>query len=153
MSVGVLGARHQDKDGDRVSVLMKCNLDREDRVSLCPCVLLPYAWISGRDFCLVGVSCHIPSSGLACLCFSFHASCLNSFETWNGGCSNPSIKKESTRFNKNIFQWTQMAFKNVHHFWKMLETATRGDAHFCMTFWIVELTHIVFWIGANKYYK
>ena len=32
---GVLRARHQDKDGDRVNVLMKCNLDREDYVSLC----------------------------------------------------------------------------------------------------------------------
>ena len=40
--------------------LMKCNLDREDYVSLRFPFILPYAWISGRDFCLVGVSCHIP---------------------------------------------------------------------------------------------
>ena len=28
---------------------------------LCPLFLLPNAWISGRDSCLVGASCHIPS--------------------------------------------------------------------------------------------
>ena len=33
---GVLRARHRDKDGDRVNVPMKCNLDREDRVSCAP---------------------------------------------------------------------------------------------------------------------
>ena len=37
-------------------------LDREDYVSLRSPFILPYAWIPGRDFCLVGVSCHIPSS-------------------------------------------------------------------------------------------
>ena len=30
---GVLKARRRDKDDDRINVLMKCNLDREDRVS------------------------------------------------------------------------------------------------------------------------
>ena len=34
MLVGVLGAGHQDNDGDRINVLMKGNLDREDCVRL-----------------------------------------------------------------------------------------------------------------------
>ena len=29
---GVLKARRRDKDDDRINVLMKCNLDREDRL-------------------------------------------------------------------------------------------------------------------------
>ena len=37
-----------------------------------------------------------------------------------------------------------MAFKNVHHFWKMLETVTRGDAHFSMTYLGSELNHTLF---------
>ena len=61
---GVLRARCRDKDDDRINVLMKCNLDREDCVSLRPPFILPYAWISGRDSCLVVVSCHIPSSSM-----------------------------------------------------------------------------------------
>ena len=40
-----------------------------------------------------------------------------------------------------------MAFKNVHHFWKMLETITRGVAHFSMTYLVTELNHTVFAIG------
>ena len=32
MLVGVLRARRQDEDGDRINVLMKGNLDREDCV-------------------------------------------------------------------------------------------------------------------------
>ena len=66
---GVLRARLQDNDGDRINVPMKCNLDREDYTSLCFPFVLPYTWISGRDSCLVGVSCHIPSSGLTYACF------------------------------------------------------------------------------------
>ena len=49
-----------------------------------------------------------------------------------------------------------MAFKNVHHSWKMLETVTRGDAHFSMTYLGSELNHIVFAFGhinAIKYFK
>ena len=40
-----------------------------------------------------------------------------------------------------------MAFKNVHHSWKMLETVTRGDAHFSMTYLGSELNHMVFAFG------
>ena len=49
-----------------------------------------------------------------------------------------------------------MAFKNVHHFWKMLEAITRGVAHFSMTSLGSELNHIVFAIGhlnAIYYFK
>ena len=49
-----------------------------------------------------------------------------------------------------------MAFKNVHHSWKMLETVTRGDAHFSMTYLGSELNHIVFAFGhinAITYFK
>ena len=34
-----------------------------------------------------------------------------------------------------------MLFKNVHALWIMLGTTTRGDAHFCYTFWIFESMH------------
>ena len=43
MMVGVLRARHRDKDGDQINGLMKCNLDREDYVSLRSPFTLPYA--------------------------------------------------------------------------------------------------------------
>ena len=66
---GVLRARRQDKDGVQINVHLKCNLDREDCTSLRFPFILPYAWISRRDSCLVGVSCHIPSSGLSYACF------------------------------------------------------------------------------------
>ena len=49
-----------------------------------------------------------------------------------------------------------MAFKNVHHLWKMLETVTRGDAHFSMTYLGSELNHTLFAFGhlnAIKYSK
>ena len=49
-----------------------------------------------------------------------------------------------------------MAFKNVHHFWKMLETVTRGVAHFSMTYLGSELNHMVFSFGhlnTIKYFK
>ena len=49
-----------------------------------------------------------------------------------------------------------MVFKNVHHFWIMLETITRGVAHFSMTYLGSELNHIVFEFGhlnASKYFK
>ena len=41
--VGVLKARLQDNDGDRINVPMKCNLDREDYTSLRFPFILPYA--------------------------------------------------------------------------------------------------------------
>ena len=69
MMVGVHGVRHQDNDGDQINTLMECTLDREDCASLRSPFILPYAWISRRDYCLVGVSCHIPSSGLSYACF------------------------------------------------------------------------------------
>ena len=49
-----------------------------------------------------------------------------------------------------------MAFKNVHHFWKMLETVTKGDAHFSMTYLGSELNHTLFAFGhlnVIKYFK
>ena len=61
MFVGVLGARHQDIDDDQINVLMKCNLDREDCASfVSPLSSYLTSGISGRDSCLVGVSCHGP---------------------------------------------------------------------------------------------
>ena len=39
MLVGVLRARHRDNDGDRINVLIKCNLEREDCVSCVPLYL------------------------------------------------------------------------------------------------------------------
>ena len=49
---GVLRARYRDKDGDRVNVPMKCNLDHEDRVSLCSLCLLT-SRLESRDEILV----------------------------------------------------------------------------------------------------
>ena len=49
---GVLRARHRDKDGDRVNVPMKCNLDREDHVSPCSLCLLT-SRLESRDEILV----------------------------------------------------------------------------------------------------
>ena len=46
-----------------------------------------------------------------------------------------------------------MALKNVHHFWKMLETVTRDDAHFSMTIWIFELINMVFELGLIIHIK
>ena len=52
LSVGVLRARHRDKDGDRINVLTKCNLDREDHVSSYPLCLLT-SRLESRDEILV----------------------------------------------------------------------------------------------------
>ena len=103
MLAGFLRARRQGKDGVQINVHLKCNLDREDCTSLRFPFILPYAWISGRDSCLVGVSCHSPSLGLACLCISLHASCLNFYETLKWGLINPSSKWNSTRVQINSF--------------------------------------------------
>ena len=49
-----------------------------------------------------------------------------------------------------------MALKNVHHSWKKLDTVTRGDAHFCMTYLGSGLNHMLFEFGhlnASKYFK
>ena len=43
MLTGILRARLQDNDGDRINVPMKCNLDREDCASLRFPFTLPYA--------------------------------------------------------------------------------------------------------------
>ena len=88
MLVGVPGARHRDNDGDRINVHSKCNLDHEDCVSLRSPSILPYAWISGRDSCLVGVSCHVPASPrIRVLHHVYFPS-----ETWNGDWSNPRTR-------------------------------------------------------------
>ena len=42
---------------------------------------------------------------------------------------------------KWIFNETKMLSKNVHALWIMLGTTTRGDAHFCYSFWIFESMH------------
>ena len=47
--------------------------------------ILPYAWISGRDSCLVLVSCHIPSFWHCTRLASWVSSCLSFKWTWNGG--------------------------------------------------------------------
>ena len=52
-------------------------LDHEDGVSLYPLSSYLTSWISGRDSCLVGVSCHSPSFSFACGLVLVAASCLN----------------------------------------------------------------------------
>ena len=49
-----------------------------------------------------------------------------------------------------------MLLRKVHDFWKMLETVTRGDAHFSMTNLGSDLNHMLFAIGhlnAVYYFK
>ena len=54
------------------------HLDREDCVSfVSPLFSYLTSWISGRDSCLVGVSCHSPSFSFACGLVLVAASCLN----------------------------------------------------------------------------
>ena len=51
MLTGILRARLQDNDGDRINALMKCTLDREDYTS---CTYLsPYPTLESRDEILV----------------------------------------------------------------------------------------------------
>ena len=56
----VLKARCRDKDDDRINVLMKCNLDREDCVSLCPSVFLPHDLNLGTRFLFSGAELSHP---------------------------------------------------------------------------------------------
>ena len=52
----------QDQRMQWINNLLRCNLDHEDCVSfVSPLSSYLTSWISGRDSCLVGVSCHIPS--------------------------------------------------------------------------------------------
>ena len=106
MSVGVLRTRRQDKDGDRINTLMKCTLDREDYTSLRFPFVLPYAWISGRDSCLVGVSCHILAS--PCIRVLHHV--YLSSEIWNGDDRTPSPLWNQLGFTKIIFNEPEMPF-------------------------------------------
>ena len=93
MLVGVPGARHQVSDGGRINVLMKCTLDREDCVGLVP-PLSSYltTWISGRDSCLVGVSCHSPRSLFVISCIFIHVIMFKFQLNLKWGCLNPSTK-------------------------------------------------------------
>ena len=81
---GVLRARRQDKDGVQINVHLKCTLDHEDYTSLRFPFTLPYAWISGRDFCLVGVSCHSPRICLSLVALRHSCIMFKVHETWTG---------------------------------------------------------------------
>ena len=151
MLVGVLRARRQDKDGVQITVHLKCTLDREDCTSLRFPFILPYAWISRRDSCLVGVSCHIPSfwhctstSLWWCIMFTFT-------ESWNGDCPNPSILRIH-QVHLKYFQSIQVAFKNVHHLWK---NAGNSNQRWCTFFHVIlDLWTNIYciWVGANICY-
>ena len=146
MIVGVLRARLRDNDGDRINVLMKGNLDREDCVRLRSPFILPYAWISGRDSCLVGVSCHIPSlvcSRLAngvCIMFKFS----NELEM---GMTNPSTKWNAIRIKIKIFSMNpECPLEKFIIFGKGENLCQKWCTYFqaILDFWI---THIVFELG------
>ena len=68
--------------GEMNQHLREGQLDHEDRVSfVSPLPTNLMSWISGRDSCLVGVSCHSPRLLLVLVAsYSNHASCLN---FWN----------------------------------------------------------------------
>ena len=118
MITGVLRTRCRDKDGDRNNVPMKCNLDREDYTSLRFPLILPYAWISRRDSCLVGVSCHIPSSGLTYACFHL---CIMSIFLKLELRNFESLKnwiKSRAKNPRNLILCSKMSFCNVENFGK-----------------------------------
>ena len=109
MLAGVLRASRRDKDGDWINVHLKCTLDREDYVSWRFPFVLPYAWISGRDSCLVGVSCHILAS--PCIRVLHHV--YLSSEIWNGEDRTPRTLWIQLGFTKNIFsksKWLSKMF-------------------------------------------
>jgi hypothetical protein len=54
---------------EKGSMIMKIVIDSV------PSVFLPYTWFSGRDCCLVGVSCHSPRILPVSSCICIHASC------------------------------------------------------------------------------
>ena len=149
MLVGVLKARHRDKDGDRVNVPMQCNLDHEDRVSCAPLSSYLTSWISGRDSCLVGVSCHSPSSVLVILFDPHVASCLNSKE-FKMGMTNPSTRTKSNRVNHKYFQWTQNAPEKISSFLNWLTTSTENGARFSRSLWIFEVIQHIFELEKFK---
>ena len=73
----VLQAKMSRSIGEMNRHLREGQLDHEDRVSfVSPLSTYLTSWISGRDSCLVGVSCHIPSFRY-CLVLHLVASCLN----------------------------------------------------------------------------
>ena len=92
-------------------------LDHEDRVSfVSPLSSYLTSWISGRDSCLVGVSCHSPRSALVWLLLVPHVIMFNFQRNLKWGCWNPSTKCIQLGSSKQYFQWTQMPFRKVHDF-------------------------------------
>ena len=73
---GVLKARCQDQDDAMNQHLREEQLDHEYCVVfVSPVSSYLTSWISGRDSCLVGVSCHSPRFMTVNSCISEHASC------------------------------------------------------------------------------
>ena len=156
MSVGVLRERHWDNDGDRINILMKCNLDREDYVNLCSPFILPYAWISGRDSCLVGVSCHIPNSGLTY--DSFHVSIMFKFK-WNLNWGIFKSLKKTSKNNQhlNLIKWVQEnVLAILQQYWpevKCKPIFLEWLKYLFWAFWIKSMTYlswIYFYYIRNK---
>ena len=155
MIVGVLKARLRDNDGERINVQLKCNLDREDCASLRSPFTLPYHWISGWDFCLVGVSCHIPSSGLTYACF--HLCIMFKFlklELRNFG-SLKNLNKEGQRTLENAFNVFKMALNNVGYILARVLHQTKNNEHFWGIFWALNLNHyfICIWNYIHNLYR
>ena len=131
----VLRARRRDKDGDWINTFMKCNLDREVCVSfVSPLSSYLTSWISGRDSCLVGVSCHSPRIWLQivalhpCIMFKFKKVELRKFQSLKilikRRANNPG---KCIQCFKNALQWCLIFLakvlvqtKNMEHFWGII---------------------------------
>ena len=136
----VLKARRQDQCDAIYRYLREGQFDRED----CDSFVTPLSsyftsWISGRDSCSVGVSCHSPRnlviSGIASMHHFQHLLILK----W--GQINPSSKWNTTRVKLNLFHLPKMAFRKVHQFWNGWKLLPKMMHTFLGHFWILELIH------------
>ena len=105
--------RCQDQHDAMTQYPREEQMDREDCDSVVsPLPLSDYAWISGRDSCLVGVSCHSPS--LPCLPLHFmHAFKLHWIWKWKWSSQ---MSWNWQKGNKNITLKGNQ--KNVPNIWE-----------------------------------
>ena len=84
------------------------------------------------------------ASGLLWASYSCVASCLNLFETWNGDVQTIAPNGIQLGSIQNPFQITQNALWKCSWFLIKVKTSAKNDEYISRTFWIFELTHIVF---------
>ena len=138
--------------GEMNQHLREGQLDHEDRVSfVSPLSTYLTSWISGRDSCLVGVSCHSPRnllviSGIA----SMHHFRFQLILKW--GCWNPSTKCIQLGSINNIFNEPKCPLEKFMIFVKV-KTSAKNDEHISMSFLDFWINSYCIWLWAFKYYK